>query len=90
MTVKAIIFDLDNTLTGFRGFKRFTARSAAGRMRRHGWRLPERETVRRIFRIYGTKGMECQKASAGPAYGAGYAGNAAERIQQSAIMAYNR
>ena len=88
--LKAVIFDLDNTLIDFWSFKKMTALAAAKQMRRHGWRLSEKETVRRIFAIYREKGIEYQKTFADLVYGAGYAGNAAERIQQSAIMAYNR
>lgn len=88
--LKAIIFDLDNTLLDFWKFKTATAQAAAKQMRKHGWKLSEKETVKRIFVIYQEKGIEYQKTFADLVYGAGYQGNKAERIQQAAIITYNR
>jgi len=85
-----IIFDLDNTLLDFWRFKRESAIAAAKAMRKHGWKLSEKETVKRIFAIYHTKGIEYQKTFAKLVYGQGYKGNEAERIQQAAILAYSR
>lgn len=88
--LKAILFDLDNTLIDFSGFKRETARAAAGMMKKQGWKIPVDETVKRIFEIYDKKGIEYQKTFADLVYGAGYRENEAERIQQAAIIGYNK
>ena len=81
---------MDNTLLDFLGLKRETAREAARMMRERGWKLSEKETMERIFRIYDSKGIEYQKTFADLVYGAGYKGNRAERLQQAAIIGYNR
>jgi len=78
------------TLLDFWAFKTATARAAARQMRKHGWKFSEKETVKRIFAIYKEKGIEYQKTFADLVYGAGYAGNKAEKIQQAAIIAYNK
>ena len=86
--LKAILFDLDNTSVDFMKFKRETAIAAAKALEKYGWKMGQKETVRRIFRIYAKKGIEYQKTFAGLVYGAGYRGNKAERLQQAAILAY--
>ncbi len=88
--LKAIIFDLDNTLVDFMKFKQLTTKAAAKALRKHGWRLSENETIRRIFAIYASKGIEYQKTFADLVYGQGYRGNGAEKLQQAAILAYLR
>ena len=88
--LKAILFDLDNTLLDFSGFKRETARAAAEMMRKQGWSMSVDGTVKRIFKIYKKEGIEYQKTFADLVYGAGYRENEAERIQQAAIIGYNK
>jgi len=88
--VKAVIFDLDNTLIDFLSFKQETAKAVAIELRRHGWKLSEMETYDKIFAIYQEKGIEYQKTFADLIYGEGYGGNEAEKLQQAAIIAYNR
>lgn len=88
--LKAILFDLDNTLVDFLSFKKKTALAAAKALRRHGWKLSEKQTVKQIFKIYDEKGIEYQKTFRDLVYGAGYRGNTAEKMQQAAILAYLR
>jgi len=86
--LKAIIFDIDNTLVDFMQFKKKTAKASAAAMKKHGWKLSEKETIRRIFAIYSKKGIEYQKTFRDLVYHQGYRGNKAERLQQAAILAY--
>lgn len=88
--LKAILFDLDNTLIDFMSFKQQTAKSVAVELKRLGWRLTEQQTYDKIFQIYREKGIEYQKTFADLVYGEGYEGNEAEKLQQAAIIAYNR
>lgn len=88
--IKAVIFDLDNTLIDFLSFKQETARAVASELKRHGWKLSEKETYEKIFEIYQQKGIEYQKTFADLVYGQEYEPNKAEKMQQAAIIAYNR
>lgn len=88
--MKAILFDLDNTLIDFLSFKQETAKAVAIELKRHGWKLTEQQTYDKIFQIYQEKGIEYQKTFADLVYGENYQGNQAEKLQQAAIIAYNR
>jgi len=88
--LKAILFDLDNTLIDFLSFKQETAKAVATELKRHGWKLSEKETYDKIFKIYQEKGIEYQKTFADLVYGEKYEGNEAEKLQQAAIIAYSR
>lgn len=88
--IKAVIFDLDNTLIDFLSFKQETAKAVAIELKRHGWKLSEEQTYDKIFQIYAERGIEYQKTFADLVYGENYKDNEAERLQQSAIIAYNR
>ncbi len=59
--LKAILFDLDNTLLDFMRFKRESARAAAKAILRAGLREDEAVLYRKIFAIYDSKGIEYQR-----------------------------
>ena len=59
--IKAILFDLDNTLIDFLTFKKETAKAAAKAMVTQGFPLNEIETYGKIFSVYDEKGIEYQK-----------------------------
>ncbi len=86
--IRAIAFDLDNTLVDFMRFKRETAKAAARAMRKKGLKLTEGEIVRRIFEVYGRNGIEYQKTFSDVLRPLGLSANDFERIQQAAILAY--
>lgn len=88
MPVKAILFDLDNTLINFLRFKVETAKAAAHVMVREGLPLNEIETYGRIFSVYDEKGIEYQKTFHDVIAPFGLEINKAERIQQAAIISY--
>ena len=58
--LKAILFDLDNTLLDFSGFKRETALAAAKAMKTAGVQHDEKMIYKKIFEIYEKKGIEYQ------------------------------
>ena len=58
--MKAILFDLDNTLLDFIKFKRETARAAAKAIRKAGVEEDEEVLYRAIFKLYSEKGIEYQ------------------------------
>jgi putative hydrolase of the HAD superfamily len=88
--LRFILFDLDNTLIDFMSFKKKTAKAAVKALKSKGWKLSQRKTIERIFRIYAEKGIEYQKTFKDLVYGQGYGGNEAEKLQQAAILAYLR
>ena len=59
--LKAVLFDLDNTLLDFMTFKIETAKSAAKEMVRQGLPMDELQAYGRIFSVYDEKGIEYQK-----------------------------
>ncbi len=60
MSVKAVIFDLDNTLVDFVRFKQNAIRSAIEAMIDAGLNVEPEQAYRRIFEIYEEKGWEYQ------------------------------
>lgn len=87
--IKAIAFDLDQTLLDFVHMKQATARAAARAMAR---RLgnDEETLYKQIFSVYDTYGMEYQKTFARVLLKYKLDFNTFERIQQGAILAYNK
>jgi len=59
--IKAIAFDLDNTLIDFWQMKIKSCDAAARAMIKHGLKADRKRTVREIFHIYDTKGYEYQE-----------------------------
>ncbi len=60
MTIRAIVFDLDNTLTDFMTMKRMAVEAAIGAMIDAGLPLDRDEAEREIFAIYAREGIEHQ------------------------------
>jgi len=90
MPVRAVLFDLDNTLIDFLTFKKETAKAAAKAMVDQGFPLTEVEAYGRIFAVYDEKGIEHQKTFHDVIRPLNLEVNRAERIQQAAIVAYLR
>jgi len=88
--VKAVLFDLDNTLIDFLYFKKETAKSAAKAMIRHGLPATEIEAYGKIFSVYDEKGIEYQKTFYEVVMQYGLEINLAEKIQQAGIIAYQQ
>ncbi len=88
MNVKAILFDLDNTLIDFLTFKKETAKAAAAAMVKHGLPVTEIQAYGKIFSVYDEKGIEYQKTFYEVIRPFNLEVNTAERIQQAAILAY--
>ncbi len=86
--IKAILFDLDNTLMDFLMFKKETAMAAARAMRENGLPAEEKEIYEKIFAIYDRMGIECQKTFHEVVKPYGLDINKSELIQQAAITAY--
>jgi putative hydrolase of the HAD superfamily len=61
MQIKAVIFDLDNTLVDFMKMKREAVAAAARAMVDHGLPMKEEEAVSRLFDIYDREGIEYQE-----------------------------
>lgn len=59
--IKAIAFDLDNTLIDFWQMKKKSCYAAANAMVKAGLKTDSRKALREIFHIYDTKGYEYQK-----------------------------
>ena len=59
--IKAIIFDLDNTLVNFMRVKRKAVAAAADAMIDAGLKASKEETIKRIFNMYDREGIEDQK-----------------------------
>jgi len=86
--VKAVLFDLDNTLIDFLTFKKETAKAAAKAMVAHGLKMSETEAYGKIFSVYDEKGIEYQKTFFEVLKPLNLDINEAEKIQQAAIIAY--
>lgn len=86
--IKAIAFDLDNTLIDFGTFKKETAKAAAKAMVAHGLNADEQDVYAKIWNTYDSKGIEYQKTFSDVLLGYGLEENVFERIQQAAITAY--
>ena len=86
--LKAILFDLDNTLLDFLYFKIETAKAAAKAMVKHGLPVDEQKAYGLIFSVYEEKGIEYQKTFYEVVKPFGLEVNTAEKIQQAGITAY--
>ncbi len=58
--IKAVIFDIDNTLMDFMRMKRAAVDAAADAMIDAGLAMPKKELVEKIFKIYWAEGIEDQ------------------------------
>lgn len=88
--LRAIFFDLDNTLLDFSGFKRESALAAAKAMRKTSIKLSEKELYDRIFDVYEKKGIEYQRTFGDVLYGLELKQHELERARQAAIIAYTK
>jgi putative hydrolase of the HAD superfamily len=61
MRVKAVIFDLDNTLVDFMKMKREAVEAAARAMVDNGLEMTVDETIARLFEVYDKAGIENQE-----------------------------
>lgn len=86
--IRAILFDLDNTLIDFLLFKKETAKAAAKAMVKQGLPIDEMQAYSRIFSVYDEKGIEYQKTFHDVIRPFSLEINRAEKIQQAAILAY--
>ncbi|MBN1170301.1 TIGR02253 family HAD-type hydrolase [Candidatus Micrarchaeota archaeon] len=86
--IKAILFDLDNTLIDFLTFKKITAQAAAKAMVKNGLPATEIQIYGKIFSVYDEKGIEYQKTFHDVIRPFDLEINTAEKIQQAAILAY--
>ncbi len=59
--IKAVIFDLDNTLIDFMGTKKACCGAAIDAMKKAGLRTPKKEAWKTLFSLYREKGIENQK-----------------------------
>lgn len=59
--VKAIVFDLDNTLVDFMKMKQQAVEAAVDAMIDAGLALPRPEVIERIYRVYDAEGIEYQQ-----------------------------
>jgi len=88
--LKAILFDLDNTLLDFMQFKRETAKAAANAMIKSGVQEKEKVLYDKIFKIYEEKGIEYQHTFSDILYESVVNPHMRERARQAAIIAYNK
>ncbi|MBI5046937.1 HAD hydrolase-like protein, partial [Candidatus Micrarchaeota archaeon] len=86
--IKAILFDLDNTLLDFLTFKKETAKAAATAMVKQGLPATEVQAFGKIFSVYDVKGIEYQKTFYEVVKQYNLEVNLAEKIQQAGILAY--
>ena len=86
--LKAVLFDLDNTLIDFLIFKRETAKAAAKAMVGNGLPATEVQAFGKIFSVYDDYGIEYQKTFYEVVKQYNLPVNEAEKIQQAAILAY--
>lgn len=89
--IKAIAFDLDNTLLDTIKYKREVTRAAAKAMIKAGLKKSEKQVYDALFTVYKAYGFEFTKPmSAALVYLGLPAGNRFERIQQAGVNAYTR
>ncbi|MEM5798095.1 MAG: HAD hydrolase-like protein [Candidatus Aenigmatarchaeota archaeon] len=61
MPVKAILFDLDNTLIDFMAMKKAACNAAISAMIENGLKIKKDDGMKILFRLYSKKGLEYQK-----------------------------
>jgi len=88
--LKAILFDLDNTLLDFSGFKRETALAAAKAIRKAGVKESEKKLYDAIYEIYGKRGIEYQNTFQELLSEYKLGANLHEHAKQAAIIAYTK
>jgi HAD superfamily hydrolase (TIGR02253 family) len=86
--IRAIIFDLDNTLTDFMKMKRAAIDAAVDGMLDAGLTLPREETAEKIYAVYEREGIEYQQVF--DRFLSEELGRIDFKILTSAIIAYRR
>jgi putative hydrolase of the HAD superfamily len=86
--IKAIIFDLDNTLTDFMSAKANAVRAAADAMIDAGLKLDAEDVYARIFKIYDAVGIEHQRVF--DKLLIDVLGHVDDRIMAAGVVAYRR
>jgi len=86
--IRAIIFDLDNTLTDFMKMKRASIDAAVDGMLDAGLTLPREEVASRIYQVYDREGIEYQQVF--DRFLNEQLGHIDYKILSSAIVAYRR
>jgi HAD superfamily hydrolase (TIGR02253 family) len=86
--IRAVIFDLDNTLTDFMKMKRAAIDSAVDGMLDAGLRLSREEVAAQIYRVYDREGIEYQQVF--DIFLNEALGRIDYKILSSAIVAYRR
>src|SRR5256885_1781556 len=86
--IRAIIFDLDNTLTDFMKMKRASIDAAVDGMLDAGLTLPREEVATRIYQVYDREGIEYQQVF--DRFLNEQLGHIDYKILSSAIVAYRR
>lgn len=90
MQLKALLFDVDNTLLDFSRFKRESALAAAKAIRKAGVNEDERALYKKIFGIYDEKGIEYQNTFHDLLLRYNLSPNLHERAKQAAIIGYQK
>ncbi|MBC8425327.1 HAD-IA family hydrolase [bacterium] len=86
--IKAVIFDLDNTLTDFMKAKSVAIRAAADAMIDAGLRMAPQEVYDRIFAIYDEVGIENQRVF--NRFLEDVTGEVDDRVLAAAVVGYRR
>jgi len=86
--IKAIVFDLDNTLVDFMRMKEQSVISAVEAMIDAGLTMSKQEAIDKIFEVYKREGIEDQKVF--DKFLAEYVGDIDYRILAAGIVAYRR
>ena len=88
--LKAILFDLDNTLLDFSGFKRESALAAAKAIREAGVKESEKKLYDQIFEIYEKRDIEYQNTFHDLLSKYNLGASLHEHAKQAAIIAYTK
>jgi putative hydrolase of the HAD superfamily len=86
--IRAIIFDLDNTLTDFMKMKRAAIDAAVDGMLDAGLAIPREEVAERIYKVYEREGIEYQQVF--DLFLKDALGRIDYKILSSAVVAYRR
>ena len=84
--IKAILFDLDNTLIDFMGMKRMSCDAAISAMIDAGLKVDKERALKKLFKLYDTYGLEDKKIF--QKFLKGELGRVDYRILANAIVAY--
>lgn len=86
--IKAVIFDLDNTLTDFMGMKRASVEAAVDGMLDAGLQMTRDEALAKLLAVYDREGIEDQQAF--DKFLLEYVGQIDYRVNAAGIVAYRR